>query len=318
MTKLEQAIEYCKTCSCLPSAREISEIVGCSRRHARRIRSAIRSEVTSESKINHKAPKVLILDIETSPMEVLVWGLYKQRPSDANVLKEWSILSWACKWLFDDEIMSRSVTAKEAIDREDGNIIRALWDIIDEADIVIAHNAVNFDIRKINARFVLNRLPPPMPYQVIDTLKVSQRNFAFSTHKLDYINKLLDFERKIKTNYGLWKRCIRGDSSALKEMETYNRGDVVALEEFYVYLRPWVKSHPNMGLYVDTVKDDGTFITVCPTCGSEILKHQWKGFYYTPAGKYRTFRCVCGSIGRSRYSSIGKGARKVLSVSVAR
>ena len=39
------------------------------------------------------APKILLLDIETSPMEFLGWGLFKQQPSIDNIVKEWAILS---------------------------------------------------------------------------------------------------------------------------------------------------------------------------------------------------------------------------------
>ena len=38
-------------------------------------------------------PNILIFDIETAPMEVFVWGLYKQRISHDNVIQDWFILS---------------------------------------------------------------------------------------------------------------------------------------------------------------------------------------------------------------------------------
>jgi hypothetical protein len=78
----------------------------------------------------------------------------------------------------------------------------------------------------------------------------------------------------------------------------------VALEELYLKLRPWIKSHPNLGLYVEG--------EVCPTCGSDQIT--WKGKYRTPAGEYKTFRCECGAIGRSRHSE----PKKSLQRSVAR
>jgi len=45
----------------------------------------------------------------------------------------------------------------------------------------------------------------------------------------------------------------------------------------------------------------------------------WKGTYYTPAGRFETFRCeACGAIGRSRYSELGKEQKRNLTVPVAR
>ena len=89
---------------------------------------------------NWKIPRILIFDIETSPMEVLVWGLYEQRISPDNVKKEWSVLSWSAKWLFDSEIMGSVVTPEQAKNRTDKSVITSIWKLIDEADIIIAHN----------------------------------------------------------------------------------------------------------------------------------------------------------------------------------
>jgi hypothetical protein len=254
--------------------------------------------------------RVLLFDIETSPMEVYVWGLYKQRISPDNVIKPWACLSWAAKWLCEDKVLSAVVKPKEAIAREDYRIIRQVWALLNEADVVIGHNADAFDIRKLNARFIINGLKPPMPYVTIDTLKVSRRMFSFYSHKLDMLNKQLDLSRKLDTSFGLWTACVGGDKEALKTMEEYNRQDVVALEDLYFVLRPWIKSHPNMGIFVETDE------AVCPNCGSE--KIEWGGSYVTPAGEYKTFRCECGAIGRSRHTALTKEKRQNLTRSVAR
>ena len=261
---------------------------------------------------NRTAPRILLLDIETSPMEVLVWGLFKQRIPPDNILKEWSILSWSAKWLFESDIMSAVVTPEEAVNRTEKSIIRGIWNLLEEADIVIGHNLDKFDLRKLNAKFFLNDLGPPMPYQTIDTYKVSKRQFAYPCYRLNYLLDLIDNHRKkIETNYELWKRCVRGEQQALTEMVTYNEQDVVILEDLYVKLRPWIRSHPNFATYVECDN------SVCPTCGNEDL--DWRGFYNTPSGRYEAFRCLdCGSIGRSRFTDIDKDRRKEIVVSTAR
>lgn len=271
--------------------------------------SDLKDLIMMESCDSH--PKILLFDVETSPMEVLVWGLYKQRISPDNVIKDWALLSWSAKWLFEPEIYSQVVTPQEAIDRKDGSIIKGLWDLIDEATVIIAHNLDRFDRRKANARFIENRLTPPLPYQMIDTLKVAKKNFAFSSYRLDYINSLFSLRKKDDTNFQLWKDCIAGKAEALAKMRSYNETDVIALEELYVLLRPWMNSHPNLGLFVES--ED----SVCPTCASNELI--WKGYYTTPTGKYRSFRCKeCGAIGRSRFTCIPKDERKKIVVSTAR
>lgn len=264
-------------------------------------------EVIHQSNI---AAKVLLFDIETAPLEVYTWGLYDQRISPCNVIKDWSVLTWAAKWLCDDKIMSAKVTTSQAEAREDYKILVPMWELLEEADIVIGHNCSRFDLRKLNARFVVNGMKPPMPYQVIDTLTACRKHFAFSSNKLDYISSTLACRGKIDTNFELWKRCVSGDPDALNEMEEYNRQDVVALEDVYFIIRPWIRSHANMGLYVES-KDP-----VCPACGGDNLT--WKGHYYTPAGKYKSFRCHCGAIGRHRSTSVPQELRKQMTQSTAR
>ena len=267
------------------------------------------------SSIRH--PEILLVDIETLPLEVLVWGLYKQKISNQNVIKEWSMVSWAAKWLYDSDIMSEVVSPQDAIRRKDKSIVRGLWNLMDKADIIIAHNAVKFDVRKMNARFKMNGLGPPLPYQVIDTLRHAQKNFAFSSYSLDYLNRLLDNSGKIKTEYGLWKKCIGmngldAQKKALVSMVKYNRQDITALEELYVELRPWMKSHPNIGLYYDS----GENTQRCTNCGDKHIT--WKGTYVTPMNRYRAWRCKCGAVGRDRLSELSAAERKNLLVSIPR
>ena len=71
-------------------------------------------------------PKILLLDIETAPMEVYVWGLYKQYIPHDNIIKDWCMLSWVAKWLYDEDTKSDLITAEEAIDRNDKRIVKSI------------------------------------------------------------------------------------------------------------------------------------------------------------------------------------------------
>ena len=304
MTKTDKILELSKSNPDLTN-RQIAKEVGCTRRLARMVRNEYSTEVTAK-----KAPKILIFDIETSPMEVFVWGLYKQQIPIQNVIKDFSLLSWSAKWLFEPEIMSAKVTGWEAKNREDGSIIEGLWSLLNEADMVVGHNVNKFDVRKSNLRFHLNGLKPPMPYRTIDTMKHAMRVFGSSSYKMDYLNKIFGLSMKKSTTYDLWVRCVNGDEKALAQMLDYNQFDVVVTEELYLSQRPWMKSHPNVALYIDTDE------TLCTNCGNEDLT--WDGFYFTPAGRYKAFRCEeCGAVGRSRTSSLSKEERAKLLLSIA-
>lgn len=289
---------------------EIAETVGCSRRTVRYALQGMRGRDMNPAKI-------LLFDLETSPLEVYTWGIWKQVINPGMIIKDWALLSWSAKWLFEADVVGEVVTPKAARDRTDREIIHDLWKFMDEADIIIAHNAVKFDVKRMNARFILNGLLPPSPFRVIDTLSVVKRMFGFTCNKLDYVNGLLDITQKMQhSGFQMWKDCVNGTideaEAALTTMLKYNKVDVVALEELYIVLRPWIKSHPNVNLYHDT----GRYTTHCPNCGSGDLK--WNGKYYTPAGRFRAFRCLdCGAIGRSRYSDLTKRERKELGLAIA-
>jgi uncharacterized protein YprB with RNaseH-like and TPR domain len=194
------------------------------------------------------AAKILLFDIETAPMEVYVWGLrYNDYISPESIIKDYSVLCWSAKWLFEPEVFGEKVTGQEAIDREDARILEPMWKALDEADIVVVQNGKKFDIPKLNSRFLLAGFMPPMYYQVIDTKEAMSKNFGFSSNKLDYVNKLLGIKGKEDMEYQDWIDCVHGDEEKLQKMLTYNKDDVVIMEDLYLQIRPWIKGYANLG-----------------------------------------------------------------------
>jgi DNA polymerase elongation subunit (family B) len=231
--------------------------------------------------------------------------VYDQVIQPTAVISDWFVFGYAAKWLFDSEIYSDVLTPKEAIDRNDKRVVGKIWDLLNKADIIVGHNSNRFDIKKLNTRFLLHNISPPLPYRSIDTLKVIKENFSFSSNKLDYVNGFLGLGQKTEVDFQLWKECFYGNESSLKTMLKYNENDVFILEELYLKVRPWIKAHPNLGLYIDTDE------IVCKNCGNSNLT--WKGYYMTPLGKYRGFTCDnCGAIGRSSHNELSPQKRKSL------
>lgn len=264
-----------------------------------------------KEEVNTEA-KILVLDIETAPIRAYVWGIWQQNVGIEMIESDWFCLTWAAKWLFDKKVYSDRLTGEEAIKQDDSRIIKGIWALINEADIVIAHNGEKFDIPKLNSRFIQHKLNPPLPYQTIDTLKHIRRQFGFTSNKLDYVNKLLNLERKQDTGgFKLWEGCYKGDDSSLKKMLAYNITDVKILEETYLRIRSWIKPHPNCGLFI---LDEGQ--ERCPTCGSNDLKNEGKP-YATTANQFELLRCNnCGSTGRKRLSKITIKQKRHLLLSV--
>lgn len=261
-----------------------------------------------KEQINTSA-RVLVVDIETAPIRAYVWGIWNQNVGINQIQSDWFCLTWSAKWLFEDKVYSGKLTPKEVHKQDDKRIIKGIWELLNQADIVIAHNGRRFDIVKLNTRFIINGLHPPLPYQTIDTLDHIKRQFGFTSNKLDYVNKLLNLERKTDTGgFELWERCMLGEQEALDKMEEYNINDVRILEETYLRIRPWIKPHPNMGLFI---LDENQFH--CPSCGSANMTEEGKG-YHTTVNIYAALRCEnCGATARKRTSEISiKNRRFVL------
>jgi len=258
-------------------------------------------------------PMILVLDIETAPLSVYVFSLWKQNINLDFITGDWFMLSWSAKWLNDKEVYSQRLTGAEAIAEDDKRICKGMWDMLNQADMVIAHNGKKFDMPKLNTRFILNGLQPPTPYQIIDTLLAAKKVFGFSSNRLDQINRQLGLERKIDTDATLWVRCKNGDEAALEEMETYNRGDVVILEQTYLKLRAWIPSHPNYNVY-NSQKE-----RACYVCGSTNLILEEHSSYATGVSRFPVYRCCdCGAPQRSRHSELGKVKREVLTLGTVR
>ncbi len=253
-------------------------------------------------------PKVLILDIETAPIIASVWGLFDQNVPLGMIEKDWHIMSWSAKWLGEKEIFYMDQRNSKNLE-DDKKILEGIWKLIDSADVVIGQNSDNFDLKKLNARFLIHGMQPPSSYKKIDTLKIARKNFAMTSNKLEYLSGKLCTKKKSQhkkfSGFDLWKECMKGNKAAWKEMESYNKADVLATEDLYLKFRPW-DSSLNVNLYHDT--ED----TVC-SCGS--TKFQKNGHAYTSAGKFARYRCAdCGAEVRSKSNEFSKEKRQSLKV----
>lgn len=230
----------------------------------------------------------MLLDIETAPNLVHVWGLWQQNVGLPQIIAAGYVMCWAAKWLGDDKIMFDSVHQSKP-----KQMLKGIHHLLDEADAVIHYNGKKFDIPTLNKEFLLHGFMPPAPYKQIDLLSVARTQFRFPSNKLDYVAQALKIGRKTKhAGHELWIRCLNEEEQAWKEMEEYNRNDVVLLEQVYFKLLPWIKHHPNQNLYSDHE-------LICPTCGGH--HHQRRGLAYTSTCTYQRFQCKeCGSWFRER------------------
>jgi RNase_H superfamily len=257
----------------------------------------------------HKGPRILTLDIESAPLEVYAWQLGEQNVTLDFLKTDWSVLSYAAKWLHSKRMIYAD-TGNRGADkvRDDSVLMPGLWKLLNSADLVVAQNGKRFDCRKINARLIEHGLGPPSPYRVIDTLISSRKYFAFTSQKLAHTSKLLTDtpkdEHKRYPGFDLWKAVLQDNPEAWTEMETYNKRDVRATEEVYLRLRPWIENHPSVTLHSDPETPS------CPNCGSN--KMQRRGIAALRGGTYPRFQCQgCGAWSRGKQTMRPAAANKL-------
>ncbi len=231
-------------------------------------------------------PRILLYDIETMAALVYTWSNYK-----TNVIateRDWYMLSVAWTWVGDEDIYFSRKSKKKGDDRL---LVQRVWSLLDEADIVVAHNGDSFDQRKCNARFIELGIGPPSPYQSIDTKKVAARAAMNYSNKLDELSRRLNLGRKLDTlGFGTWLGCQNEDPKSWKLMEKYNIHDVVLLENLYNELTPWIDS-------VNMAHWSGGNLA-CRRCGSRNV--QKRGVRRTNASVFQLYWCKdCGGWSRA-------------------
>lgn len=216
------------------------------------------------------------------------WGMYEQNLIDLS--KSWYILCFAYKWHGEKKVHTAALPdySRFSKDREDDrHLVKDLWQLYNEADVIIAHNGDRFDLKKSNARFVYHGLRPPSPYKSIDTLKIARSRFGFLSNRLNDLGAHLGLGRKLPhTGFHLWKQCMLTNSHKhWAKLRKYNARDVTLLERVYERLRPWSLSHPNLAALSES--------SCCPVCQSTHI--QRRGFNLAKIKKTPRFHCQsCG------------------------
>lgn len=256
------------------------------------------------------SPRILVIDIETAPLEAYTWGIWDVNVGLEQIKTEWSILSYAAKWVGKKPVIYADTGGRGAIKvRDDKPLLKDLWNLLDQADIVVAQNGQRFDVKKINARLIMNGHGPYSPIRIVDTLLVAKKHFGFTSNKLAWMSKYLTDAKKSEhkkfPGFELWKECLADNPKAWAEMRKYNIQDVIATEQLYIKQRPWIKGHPNMAAYAPSHEQ------ACPNCGStNVTKY---GFATLQQGRYQRFVCGdCGASSRGKQNLISLTNRKAM------
>ena len=235
----------------------------------------------------NKDMNILFADIETAPNLGYTWGKWEQNVIENK--EDWYIMSIAYKWLGDKTthvVKLNDFAGYKKNKTDDKRLMLEINKLFEEADVVVAHNGMAFDVKKINARFIYHGMKPPSPYKIVDTKLVAKKHFKFDSNSLNDLSKFFKLGEKVETGgFDLWLSCMGGDDKSWAKMAKYNKQDVVLLEKLYLKMLPWM-SHPNRNLFQGTLHN-------CPNCGSKNC--QRRGSEVTATNVWQRWQCQdCG------------------------
>ena len=242
-------------------------------------------------------PRTLLLDIETAPNIGYTWGKWEQNVIEFT--QDWYLLAIGWKWLDEKKVHVIGLDNDKKYkpgSPDDLYLTKKLYELFQEADVIIAHNGDQFDIKKSTTKFIAAGLPPPKPYKTIDTKKVAKRYFKFDSNKLDELGKYLGLGRKVvHTGFDMWKGCMSGDKKSWRMMKKYNAQDVLLLEAVYLKMRAWHTTHPSKGVF--DAKSNR-----CPQCGG--MNCQKRGLRVVTKRVRQSYQCMdCFADGRPSWFS---------------
>lgn len=190
-----------------------------------------------------KGMSACIADLETTPPLSMTYQMFKTNIAHNQVLCPSQISSIG--WMFADEWEvrvrgwddSRDANGKFDVFRADRDkeLLKATIPILNDADILIGQNSIEFDEKEIRWRLNVHKLPQLNNMISMDTLQLSRHVMRPLSQKLDYRSKVYGFGGKIKQDMDDCIAVALGDKKAQKKRMYYNGKDV--LDTYKVFLR---------------------------------------------------------------------------------
>lgn len=244
-------------------------------------------KLTKEQRTNLRKAKILLFDLEVSPMLAYTYNYYEGQV--LKIVEPQKLLCFSYKWLGDTQ-KPETVTLidKGTNPKDDFWITHELWRLLDEANLAIAHNGARFDGKMANTFFVAHGLKPPAPYKMVDTLTAARQKFKFPSNKLDELGKFLGVGQKTEvTCNDLWEACLEGNKKAYQQMAVYCANDVTLMENIYWKLIPFA----NMPAINKLINQE----LVCSKCGNTHLQRKGIVPDATQGPSWRYYCPICGS-----------------------
>lgn len=229
-----------------------------------------------------KWPRVLFWDLETAGV-------------NAFSADQGYIVCFGYKWLGDKDTKCLTVLDFPGKNcQDDTKLLSAALEIMEDADLLVAHYGDRFDRKFFEARLLRAGLKPIPGTRQVDTCLLARAKLKLSSNRLANLASFLGVEtQKMAKGNGWpswWMGALRGDKKSILAMAKYCRVDVQCLSEIYLRIRHLIPEKYLINMSI------GQNRYMCGACGANV---QYRGFYFSARKMYRRFQCrACGKWGR--------------------
>lgn len=279
-----------------------------------------------------KEPKMLVFDIETSPLQAYLWQPGKQVVRHGQLLpgqNMWEIICITYAWVHGGPVGCIKWTPE----RGTAGVVEDFDALASTADICIGKNNKSFDNKQINSARMFANLParPEWIKYTADLEQQMRRYFRLPSQSLDYISHKLGLGGKRKMEFQDWidisqwmvcqkilagedmrpdhldkmlkvlynktnEEVIKTGEKAFNKMCTYGKKDSADTRTLWKYLSKHFEPIYNKAVF-NSIEDG------CVSCGNNDLCKD--GFGITKVGKYQVYKCKsCGYKGNRKLVSL--------------
>lgn len=198
-------------------------------------------------------PEGVIIDIETSPIKVLMYGnIYE--PVVVKILEHTKILSMGWRKVGSNKtyyIAQNKLRGYKPGVNDDKNLLIEISKILKEFDYIVGHNSDSFDMKIIKERIMFHRLPALPEIYTLDTKKLYKKVSKLPSNQLKHISEFMGNGSKMEHGgTDMFLGCVKGDKKAWAMNEKYNKRDVDITHDDFIDVLPYVKL-PNYFIYMD-------------------------------------------------------------------
>jgi DNA polymerase elongation subunit (family B) len=249
-------------------------------------------------------PRLLVLDVETTPILGYAWGLWQQNiDAMSQIVEHPRMLCFGAKWHGERRKHFASEYHHSRVE-----MLTRLHALLDEADFVVGWNSARFDRPWIDGEFDKEGLGPAAPARDIDLMRVAKKQFRLPSYKLDYVAQHhYGLPGKVThQGFRLWGDIMRGDEAAQakawRKMRQYQLGDIDVTDNVLTRMKPWIRLLPNPALFGDDGEPEA--------CGCGNTQLQERGYRYTQVSRYKRYFCA-GENGCGAWLSGGRRDRGI-------